>query len=71
MHFSERLRSTIFEHPFKKREIQPQGRVSVSMGTATFPMDAQMTRELVEKADMAMYEAKKNGGNRVTTFNSL
>ncbi len=66
--FSERLRNTIFSHPFKKREVQPNGHVSVSLGAATFPMDAQMTKELVEKADIAMYKAKKKGRNRVALF---
>ncbi len=67
-HFSERLRHTIYDHPFKKREIQPSGRISVSLGTATFPTDAQMTHELLEKADLAMYEAKRNGGNGVAAY---
>lgn len=70
-HFSERLRSIIYEHPFRKREIQPGGHISVSMGTATFPADAHMTTELVEKADQAMYEAKRSGGNRVASYNGL
>lgn len=63
--FSERLRYTISSHPFQKREIQPNGHISVSLGTATYPTDAQMTKELVEKADLAMYRAKKNGKNQV------
>lgn len=66
--FSERLRSTIYEHPFKRRDIQPNGRISVSLGTATFPFDATMTNDLVHKADQAMYKAKKSGGNRVAVY---
>ncbi len=66
--FSERLRDIVFSHPFEQREVQPNGHISVSLGTATYPMDAQMTRELVEKADIAMYRAKKSGKNRAEKF---
>ena len=69
--FSERLRDTVFSHPFKKREIQPNGHISISLGTATYPTDAQISTELVEKADRAMYDAKKNGKNRVAVYGDL
>ncbi|MCZ6818852.1 MAG: sensor domain-containing diguanylate cyclase, partial [Calditrichaeota bacterium] len=66
--FSERLRNTISAHPFRKREVQPDGHVSISIGTATYPDDAQASNDLVEKADKAMYQAKNNGRNRVAVF---
>ncbi|MCG8603736.1 sensor domain-containing diguanylate cyclase, partial [bacterium] len=40
LRFSERIRKVIFSHPFEKREIQPKGHVTISLGTATFPNDA-------------------------------
>ena len=39
--------------------------ISVSIGVATFPTDAQMKDELIHAADHAMYKAKKEGRNRV------
>ena len=39
--------------------------VTVSVGVATFPVDAAMKDELIHKADQALYEAKKSGRNRV------
>lgn len=66
--FSERLRNTISAHPFRKREVQPDGHVSISIGTATYPDDAQASNDLVEKADKAMYQAKNSGRNRVAVF---
>ncbi len=39
--------------------------LSVSMGLATFPDDANSIMELIEKTDQALYLAKKAGGNRV------
>ncbi len=39
--------------------------LSISMGLATFPDDANSIMELIEKTDQALYLAKKAGGNRV------
>ncbi|MBI5676069.1 MAG: diguanylate cyclase [Nitrospirae bacterium] len=39
--------------------------LSLSMGLATFPDDANSVEELLEKTDQALYLAKKGGGNRV------
>lgn len=66
--FSERLRQSVLEHPFSRKEVQPGGHISISVGTATYPGDAVKTEELLQKADVAMYEAKRNGRNRVAAF---
>ncbi|MBF0386993.1 MAG: GGDEF domain-containing protein [Candidatus Omnitrophica bacterium] len=42
--------------------------VTVSIGVATFAEDAQQMEELLDKADWALYRAKKNGRNRVMGF---
>ncbi|MCL6106786.1 MAG: diguanylate cyclase [Actinobacteria bacterium] len=42
--------------------------LSVSIGVASYPEDAASTRDLVDKADWAMYYGKRKGGNRVTLF---
>ena len=39
--------------------------VTISIGLASFPEDAQVKDDLIEKADMALYEAKQKGRNRV------
>lgn len=39
-----------------------------SVGIATFPGDADSTGELTSRADMAMYVAKRQGGNRCHFF---
>lgn len=38
-------------------------RLTISIGLAEFPNDSDMEKGLIEKADAAMYEAKKLGGN--------
>lgn len=61
--FAERLRKMIEE-----KEIIFQGgklRVTSSIGLACFPDDAEDKSKLIEKADNALYQAKKEGRNRV------
>ena len=40
----------------------------MSIGIATFPEDASARDELLDKADWAMYAAKRAGRNRVLAF---
>ncbi|HVO21194.1 MAG TPA: diguanylate cyclase, partial [Anaeromyxobacter sp.] len=51
----------------------PQGplRVTVSLGTATFPDDARAKAELVERADGCLYHAKRHGRNQTVSAASL
>jgi len=42
--------------------------LTVSIGVATFPSDADQKEELLDKADWAMYLAKRSGRNLVATF---
>lgn len=43
---------------------------TMSIGVAAFPDDADTLDELVKKADMAMYYAKKNGKNRTVRYDA-
>ena len=66
---AKKLVKTISEHPFKHRESQPLGCLSVSMGLATYPDDATHADDLINQADKALYEAKNSGKNRVVVCN--
>lgn len=66
--FCTRLQKEVFSYPFEAREVQPNGRVTVSIGTATYPYDAQCMEALIAKSDLALYEAKKRGRNQVMTY---
>lgn len=59
----ERLRLAVEEHPFRNRDIQPSGRLTVSLGLAAFPADGSTYDELMKEADDALYSAKRNGRN--------
>ena len=46
------------------------GNVTISMAIAEFPTDGATPREIIEKADKALYRAKGEGRNRVITWGS-
>lgn len=43
---------------------------TMSMGIVHYPTDGEGVQELIRKADIAMYEAKKSGKNRSAVYNS-
>jgi diguanylate cyclase (GGDEF)-like protein len=51
----------------------PQGplRVTISLGTATFPDDARSKAELIERTDACLYHAKRHGRNQTVSAASL
>jgi diguanylate cyclase (GGDEF)-like protein len=62
---ADRLRQSIEEFPFPSEGDQPLGKVTISVGVATYPDDALTKQTLLERADQALYEAKRSGRNRV------
>lgn len=67
----ERLRVDVQEHPFRHRDIQPLGRITVSAGLASFPEDGTTYDALMKKADDALYQAKRSGRNEVSLASEL
>jgi diguanylate cyclase (GGDEF)-like protein/PAS domain S-box-containing protein len=66
-HIAERLRAATEENPItvNAQDIN----VTVSIGVASFPDDGKSTEELISRADEALYEAKRNGRNRIEYAN--
>ena len=65
MAVAEEIRSRIEATPFDGQESQPDGVLSISVGVATFPDDAEDHAALLRAADEALYAAKRGGRNRV------
>lgn len=58
---------------FKNYPIEYQGisiPISVSVGIASYPIHAKTADALKRNADVALYESKNSGKNRVTVYNS-
>lgn len=64
----ERVRNKVESEKFFKEEVQPAGKVTISIGTATFPDDAIKFNDIIEKADKALYRAKNSGRNQVIVY---
>ena len=60
-----RIGAAIASHEFPHGRHQPSGSLTVSIGAATLGF-GQPCEELVERADLALYEPKHAGRDRVT-----
>jgi diguanylate cyclase (GGDEF)-like protein len=67
---AERLREKVENTYFEHEEIQPNGKVTVSVGASSMPKDADNYRDLILKADTALYFAKRNGRNQVGIYDA-
>jgi len=67
---AEKIRARIEQYPFPKRDTQPLGKVSVSLGVSALPGVATSPAELVSLADQGLYQAKRTGKNRVGVVSS-
>jgi len=56
-----RLIGAVSTHRFPGQQNQPGGRVTISVGAASFPEDALASTDLILKADKALYAAKEAG----------
>jgi len=65
---AERILKTMKMYDFFKNQIKIK-ELHISCGVAGFPEDAGGTYELIKKADTALYQAKKQGGNRIVQAN--
>jgi diguanylate cyclase (GGDEF)-like protein len=61
---AERIRSAIEQHEFPGES--ESAKITSSMGIAQFPEDGESTRDLLDVADGALYQAKRTGRNKVT-----
>lgn len=65
---ADRLREIVEKEPFISKEKQPLGKVTLSMGIASYPEHGKTLDELLDRADQALYMAKKTGRNRALIY---
>lgn len=63
---AERLRAAI-----KSLEIPQADHITASFGVAECPRDAQTAADILKAADVALYEAKRNGRDQVVALDSV
>ena len=67
---AEKIREAVEERPFESEQSQPNGRLTISCGVASFQESMKEKDELIKRADEALYAAKHAGRNRVCVHNS-
>lgn len=65
---AERLRDRIYQNCLPPELSRTCGKLTVSIGVACCPADAQNAEDLIKNADAALYRAKEQGKNRVCCF---
>lgn len=60
---AERIRKAIMKHRFPGE--RATGKITASMGIATYPEDGKTVQKLIESADKALYKAKTHGRNQI------
>lgn len=66
---AERLREKVYNEYFEgESESQPNKKITISIGIATYPLDADSIEDLIKCADKALYSSKHNGRNRITVY---
>jgi len=71
LNFAERLRTLIETFEFDQEDVQPYGKLTISLGIASFPVDAVEIKTLIKKTDQALYHAKHTGRNRSCVITEL
>jgi diguanylate cyclase (GGDEF)-like protein len=56
------------ESRFEGEELMPNKKLTISIGVASFPEEADSADQLIRNADLALYEAKRRGRNTVVRW---
>jgi diguanylate cyclase (GGDEF)-like protein len=65
---ADRLRELVEAEPFEGREKQPLGKITLSLGISSYPEQGSTLEELLDRADKALYSAKKAGRNKTVLY---
>ncbi len=62
---AERIRKSVESSKIEDEDCRGLGRITVSLGVASFPEDGAEKNEVIDKVDKALYRAKAGGRNQV------
>jgi diguanylate cyclase (GGDEF)-like protein len=65
---AQKLCQIFRQEPFDGEALQPNKKLTISIGVASFPDDAEAPDLLVRCADLALYDAKRRGRNQVVRY---
>lgn len=65
-HLAEKIRDKVYHTNFQFGHLQPNNRVSISLGVASYPETTKILSDLKSIADKALYLSKKTGRNKVS-----
>jgi diguanylate cyclase (GGDEF)-like protein len=68
LNVAEKLRRAVSKQPIENGTFLKPVHLTISLGIAFAPSDASTLEELIQRADYALYKAKKNGKNQVRIF---
>lgn len=68
---AEEISNAIRTRRFQGEEYQPEGKLTISCGIASFPQHAVNAKELIKHADEALYRAKSLEKNKVEMYYSV
>ncbi|MCH7575048.1 MAG: GGDEF domain-containing protein [Candidatus Marinimicrobia bacterium] len=66
---AERIRRSIADYNFSNQGID--SRITISIGMSEYPVHGKNVKEIVKRADQAMYVVKNSGGNGVKSFGEI
>ncbi|UWG95891.1 diguanylate cyclase [Dehalobacter sp. DCM] len=62
---AEKIKKTVETYEFKYQHTQPEGNLTISVGTAYYAPPCFNKNDLIQKADQNLYLSKKTGRNKV------
>jgi len=68
MQIAERMRKQFENMNISFPQNKPWERITISGGIAIYPLDGKDEKELIKAADVALYNSKKSGKNRVMPY---
>jgi len=68
---AENIRRRVSDEKFDGEEEQPNGRLTITLGLACYPRDAEGAPDLIDNADQALYSGKRAGRNRLVVFREM